>query len=106
MTRILLATLAVLFLSAGAGEAQTNFSEPPNAPRRLWVNAPEPISEPKEKAKSLQDLTDAAQGYAKKQSPEAAKVTRDTYTRSYYDIVPKRQRNGGTIMAKPQSRLE
>src|SRR5215211_8140116 len=101
MPRSLLAALATLFLSAGAAEAQTNNSELPKAPRQLWVNAPEPISEPKEKAKSLQDLTDAAQGYAKKQFPEAAKTTPDTYTRSYYDIVPKRQRNGGTIMAKP-----
>ena len=100
MPRLSLATLAALFLSAGAAEAQT-ISEPPKAPRQLWVNAPEP-----KEAKSLQDLADAAQGYAKKQFPEAAKTTPDTYTRSYYDIVPKRQRNGGTIMAKPQRRLE
>ena len=101
MARLLLATLAALFLSAGAAEAQT-ISEPPKAPRQLWVNVPEP----KERAKSLQELTDADQGYVKKQFPEAAKSTPDTYTRSYYDIVPKRQRNGGTIMAKPQWRLE
>ena len=70
------------------------------------AGAAENAPEPKEEAKSLQDLADAAQGYAKKQFPEAAKTTPDTYARSYYDIVPKRQRNGGTIMAKPHWRLE